>query len=387
MVETIKIFCPRCGSEMDIRARNCLKCGYINPDHPDNKNMQKYIKNNVESYSIGSGQSILNKKNGEYVNLTTVGRNTGSKRLCFWVNIVIYLIFVFGIGIYMFLKTGCLLGAISSRLYIYIIFASILMFIFYSIELVYMKMNKKWWSSLIPIYSSMELSDAVLKSSLLGLLVYIPVIGQIFSLYLLFKLGVAFKKSGFLTMLFPFVMIPVIGFGSSFFEGHNYVDEEKYASEKDYKRTKFFLITISICFIAAMAMFVYNNFTDIRNHHRSLSRTYYVSIAKKIVKDTEWSFRHNRYSCSNNIKSNQYVFYYSDIGDQFNIPFSLYNDVLSGYVIMERNGEDNYNYYVSLTDGDRGIPEVNIDNLSVDSVVDFKKLDQKYEYGLKCVIK
>ena len=33
MGETIKILCPRCGSEMNIKARCCLKCGYLNPEH------------------------------------------------------------------------------------------------------------------------------------------------------------------------------------------------------------------------------------------------------------------------------------------------------------------------------------------------------------------
>lgn len=387
MGETVKTFCPRCGSEMDIKARCCLKCGYLNPEHPDNKNMNKFIKKNVESYSVGSGKTIMSKKQDEYVDLTTVGRNTGSKRLCFWVNYLVYLVFVLAVGSYIYLKTGSLMGIISSRLYIYIIAASIWMFVFYSIELVYMKMNKKWWSSIIPIYNGMVLSDAVLKSSLLGLLLYIPVIGQIFFLYILFKLGVAFKKNGFLTMLFPFVMFPVIGFGSSGFEGHNYVDEEKYAREKDYKRSKLFLITVFLFFACAMGMFAYNNFTDIEARHKSVSRVYYVSIAKKMVRDTDRKFKHNRYSCDEDIRASEYVFFFPDVGDQFNIPFSLYNDVVSGYVIVQRDSNDNLTYLVSLTDGQRGIPEVDSKELNVDKVVDFKELDNKYQYGLRCVIK
>lgn len=387
MGETVKTFCPRCGSEMDLKARCCLKCGYLNPEHPDNKNMSKFIKNNVESYSVGSGKTIMSKKQDEYVDLTTVGRNTGSKRLCFLVNYLIYVVFILAVGSYIYLKTGSLMGIISSKLYIYIIAASIWMFVFYSIELVYMKMNKKWWSAIIPVYNGMALSDAVLKSSLLGLLLYIPVIGQIFLLYILFKLGVAFKKNGFLTMLFPCVLFPVIGFGSSGFEGHNYVDEERYAREKDYKRSKVFLITVLLFFACAMGMFVYNNFTDIEAKHKSVSRVYYVSIAKKMVKDTEKKFKHNRYSCREDIKQSEYVFYFPDVGDEFNIPFSLYNDVLSGYVIVQVDSNDNYTYLVSLTDGERGIPEVNSNDLSVDSVVDFKELDNKYQYSLRCVLK
>ena len=30
----VKMMCPRCGKEMNINARYCLQCGYLNPnDH------------------------------------------------------------------------------------------------------------------------------------------------------------------------------------------------------------------------------------------------------------------------------------------------------------------------------------------------------------------
>ena len=279
------------------------------------------------------------------------------------------------------------MGVIRSKLYIYLLIASAWIFVFYSIELVYMKMNKKWWSALIPIYNMMVLSDAVLKSSLLGLIVFIPVIGQIFLLYIIFKLGLAFKKSGFLTVLFPFIMFPVIGFGSSSFEGRSYVDEEENAIEKDYKRSKNFLIVVFLIFMISTGLFAYNNLDLFKNGYSNLSREYYVSIAKKMVKDTKWNIKHNRINCDKYSTSNEYVFYFPDVGDQFNIPFSLYNEVVEGYVIAIKDNEGNYTYKVSLTDGDRGIPEVNEDNIKVESVTKFTKLDRKYEYGLSCSIK
>ena len=388
MGDVDKILCPRCGSEMKRKARCCLKCGYLNPEHPDNESMMKYSDITLGSYSVGSGKKINNKNNKkDLVNFTTVGNNTGNKKICFLTNIIAYLIFVIASIIYIFLNTGSLMGVIRSNLYIYLLAVTIWIFVFYSFELIYMKMNKKWWSSLIPVYNMMVLSDAVLKSSLLGLIVFIPVVGQIFLLYMLFKLGRGFNKNGFLTMLFPYIMIPIIGFGSSGFEGRNYVDEEQYAREKDYKRSKVFLIIISFIFVLSIGMFIYNNFTDIKKQNKNLSRNYYVGIAKKMVEKTSWSIKHEKYSCSNDIESNEYVFYYPDVGDKFNIPFSLYNDVISGYVVATKDGNDNYSFKVSLTDGKRGIPEVNFDNLKADSVVDFSELDDKYRYGLSCYIK
>lgn len=387
MGETIKILCPRCGSEMNIKARCCLKCGYLNPEHPDNKDMNKYSEVGLGTYSVGSGKKIGRQKNDNNVVLTTVSNNTGNKRLCFWINIIAYLIFVVAIISYIFLNTGNLMGVIRSKLYIYLLIASAWIFVFYSIELVYMKMNKKWWSALIPIYNMMVLSDAVLKSSLLGLIVFIPVIGQIFLLYIIFKLGLAFKKSGFLTVLFPFIMFPVIGFGSSSFEGRSYVDEEENAIEKDYKRSKNFLIVVFLIFMISTGLFAFNNLNLFKTGYSNLSREYYVSIAKKMVKDTKWNIKHNRINCDKYSTSNEYVFYFPDVGDQFNIPFSLYNEVVEGYVIAIKDNEGNYTYKVSLTDGDRGIPEINEDNIKVESVTKFTKLDKKYEYGLSCSIK
>ena len=262
------------------------------------------------------------------------------------------------------------------------------MFAIYSAELVFMKMNKRWWSVFIPVYNLMELTDAVLKSDLLGLLLLVPVIGQILGLYVLYKLEKAFKKNGLLTTIIPFVMLPIIGFGSNGFEGHNYVDDERHAREKDYKRSKWFLIVLFIFTAAAIGMYIYNNFARIKDHQRSLSNTYYVSISKIMVKETKKKFEGGKYSCDSNITANEYIFYYPDANDQFNIPFSLYTDIISGYVLVSRESiSDEYHYYVSITDGKRGIEEVNIDNIQNSSVSDFTKLDDSYRYGIRCVLK
>ena len=387
MGDVDKFFCQRCGAEMNKKARCCLKCGYLNPIHPDNKSMEKYSKASLESYSVGSGRNIIFNNSNKFPNLTTIGNNTGSKRLCFWINLITYLFLLLIIVLYVYFSAGSLMAVIGSNIYIYLLIATILIFVFYSFELVYMKMNKKWWSSLIPIYNMMVLSDAVLKSYLLGLIVFIPIVGQIFLLYILFKLGLKFKKSGFLTALIPFVMFPIIGFGSSSFEGHNYVDEEENAREKEYKRSRIFLLTITFISLLCVGMFIYNNFTFLKKQQSSISRNYYVGIAKKMVKKTKWSIDHNRFSCEKYVKSNELVFYFADVGDEFNLPFALYNNVISGYVVATKDNNDNYTYTVSLTDGERGIPEVSGENISVDEVINFTELDKKHEYGLSCVIK
>ena len=45
------IICSRCGSEMKISSRCCMKCGSLNPEHPDNKGYEKYF-NKIDCLSI-----------------------------------------------------------------------------------------------------------------------------------------------------------------------------------------------------------------------------------------------------------------------------------------------------------------------------------------------
>ena len=48
--------------------------------------------------------------------------------------------------------------------------------------------------------------------------------------------------------------------------------------------------------------------------------------------------------------------------------------------------DGNRTYYLSISDGTKGIREINVNDLSVDKVMDFTSLDSAYEEGINCQI-
>ena len=74
-----KIICPRCSMEMKKNSRYCMKCGYLNYDHPENFGMKAEVRQNVRF-----------NRNYEL----RFGSNTGSKKICFFINIILYVLFL-----------------------------------------------------------------------------------------------------------------------------------------------------------------------------------------------------------------------------------------------------------------------------------------------------
>ena len=62
--ESQKIYCQRCGAEMNSNSRYCMKCGNLNYDHNANETMRPYIQDNPTGfqggYQVGSGTNINN---------------------------------------------------------------------------------------------------------------------------------------------------------------------------------------------------------------------------------------------------------------------------------------------------------------------------------------
>ena len=56
----------------------------------------------------------------------------------------------------------------------------------------------------------------------------------------------------------------------------------------------------------------------------------------------------------------------------------------NGKLMFEVREKRNGKYYVSVTDGKRGIKEIDADQLKVSSASNFKKLDETYINSKKC---
>lgn len=385
------IFCSRCGAEMKSSARYCMKCGNLNPDHPENKSMEKFIPKS-QGYFVGSGKSIVGTLDPNSGLILSVANNTGSSKMCFLLTFGIYFIIVFLIGLSTVLGLSNIYDIIYTNLAVIFLVLSVIFIFIYSSERMYMKMNKPWWAALVPFYNYFVLSDAIFNNMFLGFLIFVPIVGSIYMLILYYKLGKAFNKNGILTALFPLIMIPIIGFGDSLYNNRNYVkNDSKNSLEKDYKFKKIsfsfsmFLIIISIINIC------YVNLGDLIKLVSSSGDWYYYYAGNKMYKEVKKQIEDGTYeiTCDDVVYKREdgtIYFYYLDVGDEYNLMFSVTREPIEGYVkVVSLN--DERKYYVSVTDGKRGIKEIDVDQLKVSSASNFKKLDETYINSKKCELK
>ncbi len=369
-----KVFCPRCGNEMNSNSRYCTKCGYLNPNDPANQGMKKYIAvDNNNSYQVGSGQTIV-KKDDQIT--TSIASNTGNKKACFVINYSLYMLIII---VSFFIAVGNKnidLNTIRNSIFPYIAFITSIVFLYvYSMELVFMKANKRWWYALIPFFNLFILSDIVYKKKWLGIILLIPVIGQLFFIVTLYRLATKFRCSGLFTILFPIIFIPIMGFGSRLYEGIHYADDEK-TLENDYRRKKVFFISIMIFTLIGGVLLYWSNINDIRIKTVKLKNYYYVYATKQIVKKTEQLANENYLVCDDYDYSKNYGVYYieyADIGEVAYIPLHAYKDVISAYIIID-NTSGSSKYYISMSDGTLGYPETLYNNVNVDSVISYKDI-------------
>ena len=383
------ITCPRCGSEFKSTSRYCMKYGYLNPNHPGNETyFDKYSRNDMEEYTVsGYTKDVISQPKGfkrGTINIFLSG-DIGSFNLCFAINILCYLLCVAGIVYFYYDSSPNLYMMMGTELsYVLLLFSFFSLFM-YAIQLLYMKMNKRWIYALIPLVNLYVFSDAITKKKLMNLLVFIPVVGEIYLFYLLYQMGKAFKKSGLITMLFPIVMIPIIAFGGSGFHDICYVSE-KDSLEKEYGKKKFYGISCAIVVVAGLGMIVYSNAVNI-NHEVDHINSYYLYYAtKKTVRRVEIKLDSNLDRCT--YTSDTKYFYFSDLYDFTFLPFYVFREPIEAYIkVVETPGEDGNSHreiYVSMTDGKYGYPETKYEDISFSTIVEYPVLDEVYENENRC---
>jgi hypothetical protein len=378
------IYCPRCGSEMKSSARYCMKCGNLNYNNEANESMKKIMGNQineVSSYQIGAGGVISNVPvRGVKTALAT---NTGSDLACFLINYFLYIILLVIIiapqisgGISIDILTSFSVAIPVTLISIYFLYC-------YSIELIFMKANKRWWSAFVPFYNFVVYADITFGKPIYAILFFIPVVGQVAFLVSLYVLGYRFKYNGFLTMFLPFFVIPHIALSSCIYNETMYVGGGEKSNEVFYGRRKVFSVTCLLCFLLSFTSFIYNNRDEINAYKRLIDNYYYVFAAKRITNKVRVKVDHNFYSCEDpeNSKSSStlgdYYFNYPDIGKKVFIPFYYSRDAISGYVRVNLN-EDGYEYFVSISDGTYGFPEINIKDLTVKNVIKYKDVNTDF---------
>ncbi len=393
MSEDYTFSCPRCGNEVKSSSRYCMKCGYLNPSHPENKELQSYMnKNGMEGYNVGDGVSApsiqvnVNEVRGGAVN-TSFGNHMGNFTICFIINFILWILLVIGVFFgYYTLAGGNISMMLSSELSYTLVGISLFSIFQYSVQLTYMKMNKHWITALIPLVNLYMLSDAIYGKKLLNLLVFVPVVGQIYLLVLLYKLGESFKVSKILTVLFPFIMIPLMGFGSNAFKGICYVNG-KDSLEKDYTKKKFYLVTCIVVFVFGLVTFIYANTVNINKGIDRLSSYYLYFASQRVIRRTKLKVENHVYDCDT--RGNVLYFHFKSLSDYFDIPFYVYRDPIEAYVkvVITEEGSgllDSYDYYISMTDGKYGYSEVNVNDLKIENITEYTELDSAYKKGHQC---
>ena len=276
------IYCSRCGEPMKSNARYCMKCGNLNSDHEANKKMMPYIKDNKNTYQVGSGKFIAGHNQSDKSS-TAFANNTGNKKVCFWLN---YLVYVFTLLIAFLSYKSSIIDLTTLAISPFptvILIASLYFLYVYSIELIFMKCNKPWWSWLVPVYNCMILGEITFHNKKIGLVCLVPIIGQLFFLVMIYKLGTQFKYSGLLIVLLSFIFVPMIGFGSNTYEGKTYVTEDERGLEKEYKDKKIFLSTIIIFLVGGVLLMTLANMSSVNKTKQFFGNWYYVMASKKIV--------------------------------------------------------------------------------------------------------
>ena len=368
-----KIYCSRCGAEMNSNSRYCMKCGNLNTDHEANESMKPYIKDVENSYQVGSG-NLMNTNELQ----TSIGNNTGNKKLCFIVNFSIYMILIV-ISFLISISKGLDILLIRNSIFpMASIIISISFIYIYSIELIFMKCNKPWWSGLIPIYNMIVLCDILYHRKWLGLITIIPVVGQIFTLVIFYSLGKSFKFSGILTSLLSFIYIPIIGFSTNLFKERSYVDSfDQKEVERDYKRKKIFIFFLILFILIGAGLLIWKKMGSIEEGSELIGDAYYVYASERIVKKTKKIINSNNFTCRNgNYYENTGIYYfkYEDLGDFIYLPLYYQREPIKGYVKVD-NSTGVSRYFVSVTDGKLGIREDLIDNINTDSVIEFTELN------------
>ena len=252
------IICNKCGSEMKKDARYCMKCGNLNYLHPKNESMKQYAWQNIKQGHFISGANIENGSSFGIKHQSISG--VSPFKTCFITNLVLHIILLV-LFVVLFSSDGNIaIGGVIS-----FIVVTILFLFNYSFQCVYIKCSKPWWSYFVPIYGSYVFFEISVSCGWLFLISCIPVIGSIIYLIAYYRLGKKFYKSGILTLLFPFIMIPVIGLDKNCELGvldkqTSLPDISVYSKgrsklEREYGKRKFLLTTISFVTIVVILYF------------------------------------------------------------------------------------------------------------------------------------
>lgn len=360
------MICPRCGAMLNPEQRYCMKCGALNYEHPDNQKMKQYITEqeleqaNQEYQKVANGSNQTIEIAGKVYSDTPV---IDKKTMYVDTRTMLSLLLIF---------TICL-GAIYYFIFPYSIrMTLVLCLVFFALGLcfitnmaVYMKGGYSGFSLFVPFYSLYAFCDVALGNGWLFLITLIPIVGVVFLLYAFYKLGKFFGKSGWLTLFFPFIMLPVIAFSDkAIYSGPG--KKYKRYFEKGKKRNT--LIPALIC--STIIFFLFLGFTQ-TPFALMLSNYFTQRDIAKVLDTVKKDINDGIYTCNGEIlgsKDGDYYIAVKDLSDIQNYPIpirsSLNGRKMYGYFLV-RVSKNKSRVLVNLTDGNYVFSEIEPIDISI----------------------
>lgn len=345
--------CPRCGAILNPEQRYCMKCGALNYEHPDNQKMRKYITEqefeqaNEEYQKVANGPAQTIEIAGKvYADVPVADKKTTYVDTRVMVGLL-------------FIVTLCL-SAIYYFVFPYsftMIFWLCLLFFILAFAIltnisIYMKGGYSGFVPFIPFYGQYAYFDIALGNGWLFLITLIPVVGVIYVLYTSYKIGKTFGKSGWLTLLFPFIMLPIIAFSDRAVYRGPGKKYKKYVEKGKKRNTKF---PAFICSIVVFLLFL--GFTQLP-FSRDVANYFVIKDIERVADTVKQDVYDGIYSCGDNDFSSPEGEYYVSVANlsdiqSYPIPIrsSLNGKKISGYFHIQ-SSRDKIVVSYNLTDGD-----------------------------------
>lgn len=359
-----KIVCSRCGEFLKSNQRNCLKCGQINFQNPDNEYMRKYVTKKTTSSTSKSNKidrlSIFSNIRPNEVFATKAGN-----LFAFIITNGIIFILMLLIAFFSFYDNSLKNVLFNLDFSVGLIMYSVCYIELYSIELLLMKANKPWWFGLI-IFGCYSLFAFIFNLLGLSILFLILSLGFIVIYYIL---AVRFDKNPLLMILFGPIMLPITAFSSTVsYNGILYVNKVKNGDGSLilYKTNKIILSLVSVLFLVGCLLTFITNKDKLVYQLNENKYKDYTSDVLLIVEAAKKSLDNDLYSCSNELDvSKQDVYYipFDNAASYFDVdiktsPFTGAN--YQGYIMVINSNEwmDATSYYIAVDDSTYGIEEV-----------------------------
>ncbi len=223
-----KVFCTKCGAEMNSTSRCCLKCGNLNPMHKDNQAyFQKLAELHGSSYDSAVSyvqqpptqtQAVVPQPTVAEQPLPTVSEpvvaqtpvkdNSSAFLAC---NIVNFIFLLIGL-LFVFLAFQS--EGLDAVVGIVMALVGISTLMIFGLEVLYLEMEKDWWAVFVPVYGNMVLAEIAMGNMMIGLLTLLPLVGEFALFVIMYQLGEKIGKNGFITLLFFPIVVALYGFNA-----------------------------------------------------------------------------------------------------------------------------------------------------------------------------